>query len=378
MIEWHSTAPQTNSLRYKNQIRRFDRIMRFQSIASDEGAILRPETTSRRRLPHNFNQQDLSLFEHELERGIPQTRLLEFHNVSVSAEGILFHGGKMLPESFAFPANRANWKRRTVFKFLLSNYILRRRRRFERDSVYVIDDWSAGYFHWLTDVLPRLLTVRERLVDWVLLLPSAFKELDFVQASLRLFAFAGIEYIDPHEVLVCSKIIVPTQTAPSGHYNEALIQQVRDLMIELYGGGPQEQPADKVYISRSRTTKRRLFNEENVIEVLREFGFRIIRAEEYSLAEQVKIASRARYLVSNHGAGLTNTLFMLPGTNVLELRHATDRVNNCYFILASALNLNYFYQNCEPAHRGEDAHTADLKVDTSALRANLKLMLEPA
>jgi capsular polysaccharide biosynthesis protein len=352
--------------------------MSFHYKPIDASAILRPETISRRKLPHNFNQQDLSLFEHELERKIPQTRLLEFHNINVSSEGLLFHGGKLLPESFAFPANRANWKRRSVFRFLLNNYVLRKRRRFERDSVYVIDDWSAGYFHWLADVLPRLLTVKKRLSDWVLLLPQAYKELDFVQASLRPFAFAGIEYIDPHEALLCSRIMVPTQTAPSGHYNEALIQEVRSLMIALYGGGPQEQPADKIYISRGGATKRRLFNEQNVIDVLREFGFRIIRAEDHSFAEQVQIASRARYLVSNHGAGLTNMLFMIPGTNVLELRYATDRVNNCYFTLASALNLNYFYQSCEPVNRGEDSHTADLKVDAPALRANLELMLKSA
>jgi hypothetical protein len=77
--------------------------------------------------------------------------------VGVSAEGVLFRKGKMLPESFALPANRENWKRRTVLKFILNNYLLRRRRQIERERIWVIDDWSLGYFHWLADVLPRLL-----------------------------------------------------------------------------------------------------------------------------------------------------------------------------------------------------------------------------
>ena len=71
-------------------------------------------------------------------------------------------------------------------------------------------------------------------------------------------------------------------------------------------------------------------------------------------------------------------LFMSPGANVLELRHATDRINNCYFTMASAMNLNYFYQSCEPANRDEDPHSADLKVDVEALRTNLDLMLNAA
>ena len=85
-----------------------------------------------------------------------------------------------------------------------------------------------------------------------------------------------------------------------------------------------------------------------MIEVLRAFNFRIVRTEDYSFAEQVRLAAGARYLVSNHGAGLTNILFMRPGSSVLELRHATDCINNCYFTLASALNLKYFYQTCQP------------------------------
>ncbi len=340
-----------------------------------EEIVLRPEGISIRKLPVNLNPDDLSLFSHELERVIPQTKLLKLHNVGVSAEGILFKRGKMLPESFAFPTNRDNWKRRSVLKFVLSNYLLRRRRRFEQESTWVIDDWSHGYFHWLADVLPRLFTIRERLKDLVLLLPHKYKELEFVQASLKPFIIGSVEYIDASEVLFCKKLIVPLRTAPSGHYNEELIREVRNLLVEFYATGPRDTSGDRVYISRSLAPKRRISNEEEVIEVLRQFNFCVLHAEDYSLAQQVRIASRASYLVSNHGAGLTNMLFMSPGTSVLELRHASDRINNCYFTLASALNLNYFYQSCEPEGRVEDPHTADLKVDSRALRANIESML---
>lgn len=337
--------------------------------------MLRPESVSRRKLPVNFNQDDLGLFSDELERVIPQTRLLKRYNVGVSAEGILFQRGKMLPESFAFPANRESWKRRSVLKFFVNNYLFRRRKRFERESIWVIDDWSPGYFHWLADVLPRLFTIRERLKDLILLLPHKYKELEFVQASLEPFIIGGVEYIDASEVLFCRKLMVPTQTAPSGHYNDELIREVRNLLVGFYASELREMPGDRVYISRSLAPKRRIGNEEEVIEALREFNFRIIRAEDHSFREQVRIASQARYLVSNHGAGLTNMLFMGPSTNVLELRYANDNVSNCYFTLASALDLNYFYQSCEPANRSEDPHTADLKVDAGALRANIELML---
>ncbi len=349
--------------------------MKLPPSAENSVTTLRPETTSRRTLPVNIQPKDLSLFNGELERVIPPTRLLKLHNVSVSSEGILFQHGKMLPESFAFPHTRASWRRRSVAKFFLNNYFVRRRRRSEKASVWVTDDWSAGYFHWLADVLPRLFTVKDQLKDLVLLLPHQYKELKYVSASLQPFHVGSVEFIKPDEVFVCENLMVPTQTAPSGQYNEELIQNVGRLLVEFYANELRELPADRIYISRALAPKRRIANEDEVIEVLRALEFQIIRTEDHSFAEQVRLAARARYVVSNHGAGLTNMLFMSPGASVLELRHATDRINNCYFTMASALNLNYFYQSCEPANRDEDPHSADLKVDVEALRRNLDLML---
>lgn len=337
--------------------------------------VLRPEHLAIRKLPVNLNQDDLSLFSHELKRLIPQTRLLTHRNVRMSAEGILFQNGRMLPESFAWPANRASWKRRSILKFLVSNYLVKRRRHIERETALVIDDWSYGYFHWLADALPRLLTIQDRLKDLTLLLPHNYKQLEFVQSSLRPFDIGTVEYTNPDEVLICDNLIMPTQTAPSGHYNEELIRNVGKLMVGHYGDRARDKPSDRIYISRAGAPKRRVVNEEELKAVLERFGFRTIRSEGYSFADQVRITSGARYLISNHGAGLTNILFMSPGTKVLELRHATDNINNCYFTLASALNLDYFYQRCESANPSEDPHSADLRVDPDTLSANIELML---
>ncbi len=135
------------------------------------------------------------------------------------------------------------------------------------------------------------------------------------------------------------------------------------------------QEGEKIYISRRHAGKRRIVNEDEVCDVLRSFGFETICTEELSFEQQIRVCSRARYIVSNHGAGLTNTLFMKDGGNVLELRHETDRISNCYFTLSSALNLNYFYQTCAPVNDAHP-HTADLIVDPKELTDNLILLVQ--
>ena len=248
--------------------------------SDSDQTILRPETASQRKLPVNLKPEDLSLFSDELQRVIPSTRLLKLRNVSVSAEGVLFQGGRMLPESFAFPHTRASWRRRSVVKFFLNNYFMRRRRRSGKASVWVTDDWSAGYFHWLADVLPRLFTVKDQLRDLVLLLPHECKQLKYASDSLQPFVIGGRESVNPDEVLVCESLLVPTQTAPSGHYNEELIREWR-LLVEYYADELPEMPADRIYISRALAPKRRIANEDEVIAVLRALKFRIIRTEDH-------------------------------------------------------------------------------------------------
>ena len=336
-------------------------------------AVLRPRRVARRRLPANFRQDDLPLFGHELECEIPQAELLELRGVRVSPDGLLFSGLKILPESFAYPANFRRWKARSVVKFFATNYLLRRGRSVRGRVAWITDDWGGGYFHWLADSLTRLYTIRDEAHALTLLLPHAHAALGFVLPSLKPFGLGGVRFVGPRETLLCDRLVVPMHTAPSGHYDEEILAGVRGLLLNEYGARAGDE--ERLYISRGRAAKRRIANEEEVLEVMRRFGFRVAYAEEHTFEEQVEMASRARLLVSNHGAGLTNMLFVRAGGRVLELRHRADAVNNCYFTMASALGLEYFYQTCHSDDPSEDPHTANLRVDADTLADNLRLML---
>ena len=330
-----------------------------------------PETLAARKLPVNFNEAHRPLFDRELQRAIPPSRLLRFKNIRVSSEGLLFSGTKILPESFAFPNHLDAWKLRSVAKFLAKNYVLRHRRQIDDEVLWITDYWSNGYFHFLADALSRLYVVRDRIDDLRLMLPAGYENFDFVTSSLAAFGVKKVEYIRPNDVLECRSLLMPSHTAPSGHYNEDVIRGVRSVLLSAYGDSDQ---GERIYISRRSARKRRIVNENEVIEILSHLGFETFQTEDLSFAEQVRIFSRARCIASNHGAGLTNMLFIPEGGSVLELRHQSDDINNCYFTLASALNLNYFYQTCRPADDGPDPHTADLIVDPEELKRNLNLL----
>ena len=336
-------------------------------------ATIYPKTVARRKLPVNFNQAHLELFEGELQRTIPACRLLKFENVLASPEGLLFKGTEIFRESFAFPHHLDDWRRRSLFKFFAKNYAFRRRRRIESEALWITDYWSTGYFHWLADALTRLFVVHDRVPELLLILPGKYREFEFVESTLKAFGVTNIDFIDSNEVLECRSLLLPSHTAPSGHFNAEAIRGVRNVLLSAYGSTDGNE---RLYITRSRATKRRILNEDALKPILNEFGFQTICTEELSFAEQVRICSRARYLVSNHGAGLTNMLFMRDGGSVLELRHQSDCINNCYFTLASALDLNYHYQTCAAKNRIADPHEADLVVDPNELKRNLATLIQ--
>jgi len=354
-----------------------DESMQSSQRSDIEVSRLSPEQILRRTLPINLKPEDRCLFEHEFEQRIPATELLVMHNVFASSDGILFKSARILPQSFAAASLLEAWKTRSRLKFLAHNYLLKSSRTISADALWIVDDWSGGYYHWLADTLPRLYSIGNRVAEVTLLLPDRFQRLEFVTSSLKPFGVRNIEIIAANEKVFCPRLIVPMHTAPSGHHNEAIVRGIRALMVETYGNSQCETPA-RIYVSRRKAPKRRIINEEEVLKTVTEFGFDILDAEKFSFAQQVNALSCARYLVSNHGAGLTNMMFMAAGGNVLELRHQPDRRYNCYFNLASALNLNYFYQTCASDNPGEDPHTADIRVDAQALKETLQLMIGAA
>src|SRR5262245_32236509 len=181
-------------------------------------SVLLPATVVRRELPVNFEQKDAELFHHDLERTIPQIELLRFTDVLITSNGLLLKNWRILPESFAFPTELSQWKIRSTVKLLVTNYLFRRRRFTAGEILFITDYWSTAYFHWITDTLARLFVVPDQLNHAVLALPSTCESHEFVRASLKALAVPFVA-IKPDEVLECRTLLLPTHTAPPGHFN---------------------------------------------------------------------------------------------------------------------------------------------------------------
>ena len=128
---------------------------------------------------------------------------------------------------------------------------------------------------------------------------------------------------------------------------------------------------ERIYVTRAKAQKRKIINEAEVLLIMKALGFVVIYFEDYNLDEQISIMHHTKILVSMHGARLTNIMFCNSGVSVLELILKNQIMDKCFFNLANAMDLKYYYQFCESDNDLNDYHTADIFVDSNELEKNL-------
>jgi capsular polysaccharide biosynthesis protein len=316
-------------------------------------------------LPENFAQKDLFHFKSDLEVVIPEIDLLSLSNVILIQRYLYKRNGIILGQYVHTHGVSFKTRIKSALKPL---FYLGRKKEVEK-GIWALDTWSKGYFHWLTDFLPRCISAEEYWKDYTILIPSYYLELGYINESCKFFGFEVLPYEISGSYTI-NNLILPSRLQ-SCAFDPDQIKNVRSKFREY--DGFDEVPIRRIYISRSKSLRRKITNEEEMESVLKSFGFESFCLESLSFSEQRKLMSESSWIVSNHGAGLTNMIFLPEHSKVLELKADVRTINNCYFNLARALDHEYYYLLNESD--SEDIQKANIKVDTNKLRSILEKIL---
>lgn len=326
--------------------------------------INHPKSVSIRALPLNLFDYDKYLFNDELIKVIPESHIIYYSNLII-IENTIFDIKNNLTR-YSWVGKMGLLKR--IFILLKFLNILKHKEIINKGA-WVIDNLSDGYFHWIGDVLPRIESARKDLVDYKIVLPASFEGIEYVTSSLNAL---GVQYlfIGKAGKLIIRDAMIISHPAPTGNYNKNVLLQLKchfnDWINRITPFKSENlNTKNKIYISRKYANKRRVINEDDVIEFMISRGFKIIYAEKLSFVDQVLLFKDAEILVGLHGAGLVNMLFMTKDSYLIELRRHGDSRNNCFYTMASDLKLNYFYLLAEP--EGGDFHTGDCYINLCLL-----------
>lgn len=202
---------------------------------------------------------------------------------------------------------------------------------------------STMYFHWLYDVLPRIgLAKKSGLFDSI----DKFLVLNPIQKfkieSLALLGIDESKVIDSlqYKHITADQLIVTTHPRNTRQCPKWIISFLQESFLR--NNHVEKKDYEKIYISRQNTTWRKVIGEDELIDKLKNRGFREVILEKFPFEEQAAIMNSAKLIISPHGAGLANLVFCDPGTKVFEI-FSKSYVIPGYAYLSKSLDLNYRY-----------------------------------
>ncbi|MDD3150403.1 MAG: glycosyltransferase 61 family protein [Candidatus Gastranaerophilales bacterium] len=236
------------------------------------------------------------------------------------------------------------------------------------DNVLVLTSlWGNNYYHWLSLIIPRIHALEKagyKLEDFDKIL------INYVGFNYQkdIFKILGISFdkvvgtLAKGALLRAKNLVVPSIQSNLPTWATTCLRDKFKEQINV-----KTNKSDMIYISRNRATARRVLNEDKVFNFLSEFGFQMLRMEDYSFSEQLSIFANANIIVAPHGAGLTNISFCKPGTKLIEI-FTPDWFADCFFRIGENVGIDHYYMFGNP----QPNTNLDMTIDINRLALTMK------
>jgi len=333
--------------------------------------------------PKNLTSADEYLFYPFLQYELDPLKIKKLRNVFVTHSGFCLDKNGLVKESHhRYPDQYDSylWEAAYYYNDATEN----------PDHLITLDDENNyllihhpwfNYYHWICECIFRIWMVKERLSEMILLLPEHYRETDFIMGSIEPFSFKDIFFIPTSKSVFVNKLCMPQIKPVVNGYNKNDVAAIRKyyLRYTLEDKKIDINLGERIYISRKKASRKKVANEEELETILHQYGFTIINNEDYNFQQQVSIFSHAKCLISIHGSGLTNMLFMQERGRVLEFhkKKTNDRDwhSLAFWYLAATLDLDYYHQLCDPTDPDADYFNANFIVDVHEFEKNIKLLV---
>jgi hypothetical protein len=243
----------------------------------------------------------------------------------------------------------------------------------------VLEPQWQTYGHWLLDFAPRLAWAKRWLdrngIKARFLLTYGGKA-----HERALLGALGIceEDVIPWKSgvrLEADRWFIPSYTSYSAsNLTREGVELVREAFLKQKI--QTSQKGKRYYLSRQNDSFRRVLNESEVITCLSKRGFEAINPARFPIAQQAELFSNAEAVVSVISSGLSNIVFMRPGSAVIEI-FPENFFMTVEWALCDLLDLRFFYlfeNGSLPEGQGALTHRfADVHVNISALERTLDL-----
>jgi hypothetical protein len=238
--------------------------------------------------------------------------------------------------------------------FLFNFFIKKITIQLKDNEIILFGPWSNIYFHQIFEWLTRIFFIKSEYK--IIYLPdhlkkflsskiykSVFKDVKFKFYSTKknyiFYNASYLTYIDPRKInYVLSKTL------------NKLKNEVRNKFNKL----KKSKKYEFILVSREKAS-RKIINENELFKRLKNYGFKKVLFEDYSINEQIYISSQAKIMIGYEGSGLANMIYMKK--NSLLIKMSNKYVSNSIFknVLCKILELKYKEFVCKKSFKNLDA-----------------------
>jgi hypothetical protein len=196
----------------------------------------------------------------------------------------------------------------------------RQARYIEGKCAHIFKAGKDNYGHLLVEMLPRLeLLLAAGLRDIPVLIPNMPEPfLDMVEFTLSRVYEGRFSALHVSEDLIqCETLYYPTPVTRHNNRKSWAVTAYAERLSKVVSHQPGY--AKKIYLSRRGTKNRPMLNESVIEGIFVSYGFQIVRVEELSFEDQVRVCRAASVIAGPMGAALTSAIFAQKGAQVIVL-----------------------------------------------------------
>ena len=199
-------------------------------------------------------------------------------------------------------------------------------------GIAIFGSGSFNYYHWLIEILPTAFLSQRLAADFQyfpLLVPEQYEKhlsykdsLDIFRAGRTIVTLRSDRQYQVDDLLVIDSPVHGPFNLRSGmwpritdyRHSTPVLTAFRQTILDAAGvsGLPPER---KLFLARGGD--RRSYNQNELAEISKNYGFEVVFPEELSFLEQVRLFQSARIIVGASGAAWANMLFCSRGSKGL-------------------------------------------------------------
>ena len=234
---------------------------------------------------------------------------------------------------------------------------------------------GENYWHYIFDIIPRLMIMLKRGFKGKFLINNTWCARTFM--DLLKIPADRIIINENGKIIHASKVYLFSEMYGI-ELHGPLLEDTRNFLIEQaeknYGPLKDEKYPKRIYVPR--VARRKIINEQEIIDLLKHYGFEIMIPEKCSVHQQMKYFYNADIIVTPHGANCANLLFTQEGASMVEC-FGHMWVNPCMIYTIAMLETDY-HMVCERLADYKDGSYkfSDYKINVLLMECTVKRIIE--